>query len=89
MNTLDYIIKKYNLNTNQRMPIQINHSRWKEMPSLFSELGFKVGAEIGVLKGQFTKALCEKGLKVYGIDLWEEYDTYNDYKGEENFNRYY
>ncbi len=38
----------------------------------FAQLGFKVGAEIGVLAGDYAKILCGSipGLKYYGIDPW-------------------
>lgn len=45
-----------------------------ELPQLFKDKGFKVGAEIGVLKGEFTEKLCKAGLKVYGIDPWQAQD---------------
>lgn len=45
------------------------------LAELFNELGYKVGAEIGVRKAQFTQVLCEKipGLKIYCVDTWEPY----------------
>lgn len=41
-----------------------------ELPEFFKHLGFKVGAEIGVYKGEFTEKFCQKGLKMYAIDNW-------------------
>jgi len=72
------ILKRYNLE--EKPVIDIPKSRWKEMTPLFKSLGFKVGVEIGVFKGQFLKNLC-KEFKMFGIDPWEDYDGYNDYKG--------
>jgi len=50
-------------------------SRELVLPSLFNELGYKVGAEIGVQKGIFSKLLCEgiPDLKLYCIDPWVPY----------------
>lgn len=47
-----------------------------ELPEFFKELGYKVGAEIGVKEGHFSKCLCEAGLKIYSIDPWVEYSDY-------------
>ena len=44
-----------------------------ELPELFKELGFKVGAEIGVYKGNFTRILGSGGLRIYGIDPWSAF----------------
>lgn len=38
--------------------------------------GGRVGAEIGVDKGEYGKVLCSAGLEVYGVDCWENYDAY-------------
>ena len=78
MNTKSKILEKYELKESK--VVDIPKSRWREMAPLFKELGFKVGAEIGVLKGQFLKNLC-KEFKMFGIDPWDDYDGYNDYKG--------
>ena len=45
----------------------------RDLAKHFNELGFKVGAEIGVDAGAYAKVLCEEipGLKYYGIDIWE------------------
>lgn len=43
-----------------------------ELAKYFMELGFKVGAEIGVLEGSYSRALCRynPALKLYCIDAW-------------------
>lgn len=43
-----------------------------DLANYFSELGFSVGAEIGVAQGDFAVILCRAipDLKYYGIDLW-------------------
>lgn len=52
--------------------------RFKDLPALFKEMGFKVGAEIGVSKGLYSKWLLSgvPGLKLYLIDPWIAYDEY-------------
>ena len=43
-----------------------------ELAKYFNTLGFKLGAEIGVFQGSFSRALCRynPGLKLYAIDAW-------------------
>lgn len=38
--------------------------------------GYRTGAEIGVNQGEYGITLCKAGLKVYGIDCWEDYSGY-------------
>jgi hypothetical protein len=75
MNTLDIILKRHKLTGQEPSPIYLPNSRWVSLPRLFNALGFKVGAEIGVEKGIFSRRLCEKipGLKLYSIDAWMPY----------------
>ena len=49
-----------------------------DFPAFFKEMGFKVGAEIGVYKAEYTKILCSTGLKIYAIDPYLAYDDYNE-----------
>jgi predicted O-methyltransferase YrrM len=60
-------------------PIALNIKR-DDLASLFNELGFKVGAEIGVYTGRYSESLCSKNpnLKLYCIDPWEVYETKAD-----------
>jgi|SRR3990172_3941849 len=43
-----------------------------DLAKYFKELGFKVGAEIGVDAGAYSEILCKEnpGLKLYCIDYW-------------------
>jgi hypothetical protein len=43
-----------------------------DMAELFCEFGYKIGAEIGVRRGNYSLTLCEKiaGLKLYCVDPW-------------------
>lgn len=60
-------------------------SRELILPSLFNELGYKVGAEIGVQRGIFSVLLCEAipGLKLYCIDPWLPYRNMPSVRGSE------
>jgi predicted O-methyltransferase YrrM len=72
METLDYIVDKFNIDLNQPSPIFVPKiSRTKLAKTLF-ELNFKVGVEIGVAAGEHAKILCENNpnLKLYCVDPW-------------------
>jgi predicted O-methyltransferase YrrM len=65
----------------------------KHLAKHFKDLGFKVGAEIGVLGGTYSIILCEANpeLKLYCIDSWGldeiRYRNYHKRKFEEAKNR--
>jgi len=48
-----------------------------DLPQFFLDMGFKVGAEIGVWQGEFTEKFAKVGLKMYAIDPWAELKDYN------------
>jgi len=58
------------------MPAQLlGHTR-NDLPVFFKEMGYKVGAEIGVYKGDYSRLFCQNGLKMYAIDSWLAYPEY-------------
>ncbi|MFH1563852.1 MAG: class I SAM-dependent methyltransferase [Nitrospirota bacterium] len=92
--TLKFIQNRYRINFDQELPIKLNADRFKELPKLFRKLGFKIGAEIGVATGRYSKVLCQyiQGLKLYCVDPWIPYDGYvesNYVAGEETLNTLY
>lgn len=50
--------------------IEIPDCQRSDLPQFFVEMGYKVGAEIGVENGYFSEELCQVGLQVYSIDPW-------------------
>lgn len=50
----------------------------ENLPAFFNELGFRVGAEIGVKQGNFSLYLCKgiPDLGLYCVDAWESYSDY-------------
>lgn len=71
MNTLEYILKKYNLR--RRNYIEIPNTGRNDLALLLHELDFKIGVEIGVQRGFYSKVLCDANpqMKIYGVDPWE------------------
>ena len=60
---------------NSGSPYQIPDCSRNELPEFFKEMGYRVGAEIGVYKGQFTERFCREELKIHAIDNWAIYKT--------------
>lgn len=86
MDTLKYIIDKFKIDLTKKSPFHIQCGRFTELPQLFNELGFKIGAEVGVYRGVYSETLCKKmpQLQLYGVDLWETYEGYKDYESKED-----
>jgi predicted O-methyltransferase YrrM len=84
MDTLKYILDKYNLTYTPRhvqmSPTEIPNMGRENLPALMNELGFKIGAEIGVDSGWYSLSLCKgiPNLKLYCIDAWTMYADYRD-----------
>ena len=89
--SLDYIVKKYNIDLKGRSPFWINCNRLTDLPALFKELDFKVGAEIGVLYGEYSEILCQRlpDAKIYSIDPWVHYPVYKDFRRAEMYEPIY
>lgn len=82
MDTLEYILNKYNLTpTMKGGPTEIPNAGRDTMAGLFAELGFKVGAEIGVEQGLYSEVLltANPDLKLYCVDMWTTYPGYRDH----------
>lgn len=81
MQALDYIINKFGLVINHKPPIEINNINRPIMAETLAELGFNLGAEVGVAGGAHARLLVEKNpkLKLYCIDPWIVYEGYGDY----------
>jgi predicted O-methyltransferase YrrM len=58
-----------------------------ELAKHFNELGFKIGAEVGVAQGYYSEVLCKAipGLKLYCIDPWLRYRDYGDFAKRSTF----
>jgi hypothetical protein len=66
-------------------------SREHELPILFRDAGFKVGVEVGVEQGLYSKRLCEliPGLKLYGVDCWTIHRGYRDHVSQAKLDGFY
>ncbi len=86
--TLEYIANKFNIDVTEKPPIERSVNR-TVMARTLGELGFKIGAEVGVAQGHHAKMLCENvpGLKLYCVDIWGRYPGYEEYY--DRIERYY
>lgn len=84
VNTLDYIVNKYNINFSKKRIdgyIVIPGMKRADLAKLFGEINFKIGAEIGVLSGEYSEVLCRLNpkAKIYSIDSWISYSEFPDF----------
>jgi len=88
MSTLDFIQNKFSLDLNGRCPIEIPNFGRNNMAELFAELGFTIGAEIGVAHGKFSKIMLDANPNIkmlYGIDPYVPHKGYRDYVSNKTF----
>ena len=73
--TAEYLHKRFNPRSDQIPPIRVKGFKRGSLARLFNELGFKVGAEIGVAQGYYSREICKAnpGVKLYCVDLWDTY----------------
>jgi hypothetical protein len=86
--TASYIVEKYGAEVGRRMPVELPIRR-DDLPALFVELGFKVGAEIGVERGVYSEKICAAGLRLYAVDAWTAYDGYREHVSQEELDSFY
>lgn len=73
------------------MPIEIPNANRDDLAKLFSELGFKIGAEVGVERGVYSERICQSnpGVKLYCVDSWKIYDECPEYHDQDLLDKYY
>ena len=93
MDSLTYIVEKFELDAKQASPITLPMSKYTGLPNLFTELGFRVGAEIGVNKGRFSKWICHQMRRVkpklFLIDPYKSYKEYSEYLDQNEMDAIY
>ena len=81
----------YQVSNATSMPIAIPYIDRNQLSSIFHELGYTSGAEIGVEEGVFSECLLKDnpGCKLYAIDAWKAYRNYRDHTRQEKLDRFY
>lgn len=89
MDTLNFILKKYNVTYQPIVPLMC--TRWGSLGKLFRQLGFKLGVEVGVERGRFSKHLCLSipNLKLYCVDAWQVYEDYRVHVNQERLDNFF
>lgn len=72
-------------------PFDIPNVGRDDLPTLFKELGFKRGAEIGVERGAYSQVLCERnpGVELFCVDAWTAYKGYREHVTQEQLDDMY
>lgn len=93
MDTLTYILNKYNLDIREwpKMPIEIPNVGRNILGTWSHELGFKVGVEIGTERGEYAEILLKANpnLVLHCVDPWLVYRGYRDHTRQEKLNSFY
>lgn len=80
LDTLKYLVEKYNLDISDNIPrpIEIPNVSRNNLGEWFKDLNFRVGAEVGVERGVFSKILltAHPTLELFCIDSWQQYEGY-------------
>lgn len=72
MDTLSYIINKYNI-PDRAKEYRLSNMLREDLIVLFKELGFLEGCEVGVFRGAFSKYMLDTipNLKLHCVDCWQ------------------
>lgn len=67
--------ERFHKDFEQPMPVRARAFTREDLAKMFAELGFKIGAEVGVAEGKFSLVLCQNipGLELHCVDLWDSY----------------
>jgi len=94
LDTLKYLVERYSLDIsdNVRRPIEIPNVGRNILGEWFKDLGYRVGLELGVERGIFSKILLDANpnLELFCVDPWQQYDGYTARLNNESLpNKYY
>lgn len=91
VNTLEYILRKYTIRDTRMLPVEIPDVGRNDLATLFAELGFHTGAEIGVETGLYSEVLCKANpkLKLCCVDAWTAYKGYRDHVSQSKLDGFY
>ena len=89
MNTKDYLLNKYGPNPKPGTPQVIPGTIRQNLYQLFAELGFKLGAEVGVFRARNAREMFRNipGLKLYGVEAFADQPTSTRHKTVPRYER--
>jgi len=79
MESLAYIEKKHGIYRGDGV-VNLDNVGRNDLAILFHELGFRLGAEIGVLLGRYSHTLCRRNpdLRLFSVDPFLAFPEYKD-----------
>lgn len=85
MNAAQRFLEKHGL-VGDEYPLLSRTATRTDLAALFSEMGYRCGAEIGVWEGLFSEVLCRAnpGVQLTCVDPWLQYKTYNERKNNQD-----
>jgi hypothetical protein len=88
MQPLDYLHDKFNLCLTKPSPIEIPNVGREMLATFIHDLGFRVGAEVGVFKGEFSNLLCRENptFEIFCIDPWKDYNEWRNKMSSDGLN---
>ena len=88
---LDYILKKYSVAPDAASPIPLRLSRHGGLTTLWHELGYRVGVEVGTEQGKFAEEICRDnpGVLLTCVDPYQAYDRYEQHQTQAKLDRFY
>jgi len=89
--TLDHIANKFNLDLTTKSPIEIPNFGRVELAKLFNELGFTIGTEVGIERGEYSEILLRSNpkLRLFSVDAWQVYNGYRDHTNQKTMDKIY
>ena len=67
--------------------VEIPDCNRDDFPEFFKDMSYKVGVEIGIWKGEYGKILAEDGMKIYGVDPYQQNSVNKVYGKQENLDQ--
>jgi hypothetical protein len=86
LSELGIIYQKFGIQPTAEPLVKLRHfSRHGGLTKLWSELGYRIGAEIGTEQGKFAEEICRDnpGVRLYSVDPYLAYDRYADHVDQE------
>jgi len=91
MDTLTHILSKFDVRPDAASPVLLQQIDRAGLAELFGDLGFKVGAEIGVEQGKYSETICRANpaVKLFCVDSWARYKGYRDHVDQVKLDGFY
>jgi hypothetical protein len=91
MDTLANIAAIYGLSLSGKCPTEIPNVGRDSLGTLFRQLGFRIGVELGVEQGVFSETLCKANpdMHLIAIDSWKAYHGYRDHVSQSKLDGFF